>query len=142
MQREIGDVATHVQNILNFQELTATKALGTLSREDISEIEQQMRYAAPRIGKLVRNSNGSLKMSDFYGSFDDEPVNFSFSLGDVRVFQTVIEAVNQKGIHQFISENAGESNTAQEHSSARSICEMYTEWNTLRARIKYHYSNE
>lgn len=133
-------MATYLQNILNFQELSANKALGTLSNQDIVEIEQQMRNAAPRIAKLIRNSDGLMTMLDYYGSFYDDSEHFTFSVGDIRVLQTIINTVKQKGIHQFIFEKVPDAIANQNSIDATS--EMHSEWMTLKARIKNHFPHE
>lgn len=140
IQQEVGDVATHLKNIIDFQQLSATKALGNLTVEDIGVIEEQMRNAVTRVRKTAAQQGKSLK--DFYGSYSDEPEGFQFSIGDVRVLQTVVEAVKTCGIHKLLSLSPISGQQAASTSAPTAFTDDHKmqEWDALKTRIKFQLS--
>lgn len=125
----------YLQNIINFHQLAATKALGNLTREDIHTIEDEMREAVSRTESSAAHSGKALQ--DFYGSYSEMPSEFRFSIGDVRILQTIVATVQQNGIHNLLSLSPVSGQLAS--APATVIPSVEQECNALKTRIKFQF---
>ncbi|XP_053699211.1 uncharacterized protein LOC128746192 [Sabethes cyaneus] len=135
IEEEIGKVAPHVKNILNYQNLAANKAIGSVTDNDIDIIEQQLRNSAGRVSKWL---SGGMTLDAVYGAYADQPEQFMFSLGEKRVISTIATTVRDQGIKKFLSERKNAS--LHDCSTSVPVINQESERDTLIQRIRHHIS--
>lgn len=100
-------------------------------------IEADMRNAVQRVQRMAAQTNKEMK--DYYGSYEEEPAEFRFTIGDIRVIQTIIESVKRIGIHNLLAtQSSGPQRPQQAVTLQDAGHSEEEEWKALRTRIKFH----
>lgn len=138
MEAEVGHVPKHIKNILLLQGLVPNAALGTITREDLKEVEEDMRN---RAGLLRKKLAHEVTMPDYYGLFGDSPEDFRFSLGEKRIVETIVKTVQTNGLPKLLRRETTGHSTLSATPSSDQVSED-VDCENLVKRLKYRFSEK
>ncbi|XP_058829361.1 uncharacterized protein LOC131688828 [Topomyia yanbarensis] len=98
ISKDVGIIPEHVRNSLELVGFSRSASLGLITRENIKNIEQDMRKLIPLVSKL----GGGL--SKYYGHFHSHnPSKFSFFAGEIRTILAIARAVQENGLPKYLN---------------------------------------